>query len=197
VELAIIEVSARGVRVALGDGAPFWLPRSGPGIEWSAPPEIGAVVYVRVPAWLCAKHQQLQSFRYQRSMALYHPGTGLDPEKANGELPMAADNNDLRGALFKNDRKESDRHPDYKGDIVIDGRKFWLSGWIKEGKRGKFLSLAANPADEQRPAEPRQPERTNTYAQSTGRDDRQQQQRSAGGPTFREDDQIPFEMEWR
>lgn len=51
------------------------------------------------------------------------------------------DNRD-RGVLFKNDRKESNNHPDYTGSINVDGRDYWLSAWIKEGKKGKFMSLS-------------------------------------------------------
>jgi hypothetical protein len=68
------------------------------------------------------------------------------------------DNTD-RGVLFKNDRKEHDNHPDYKGSLNVNGVEFWLSAWIKEGARGKFMSLSIKPKDQQRQAEPprRQP----------------------------------------
>lgn len=56
--------------------------------------------------------------------------------------------NTNRGVLFVNDRKEKDTHPDRKGTINIEGREFWLSGWIKENDRGKFLSLSVTPKDE-------------------------------------------------
>jgi hypothetical protein len=56
--------------------------------------------------------------------------------------------NDMRGALFKNDRREKDTHPLYKGDCIINGQKFWISAWLKEGKSGKYMSLAFRPADE-------------------------------------------------
>ena len=46
------------------------------------------------------------------------------------------------GVLFKNDRKEKDTHPDYKGRIDIGGTEYWLSAWLKDGAKGKFMSLA-------------------------------------------------------
>jgi hypothetical protein len=194
VSVTVIDATAKGVQVVLGstDAPSFWLPRTHKAIIWSREPEPGETVTVKLPAWLIQKHGPLRLLRDQRSLSFAAP-VELDPIKGQEPIPMT-DSNDLRGALFKNDRKESDRHPDYKGDITIDGRKFWLSGWIKEGKRGKYLSLAAKPAEEQR--QEQQPERTNTYAAARGREP-DRQQRPAGGPTFRDDDQIPFGMEWR
>lgn len=58
------------------------------------------------------------------------------------------------GVLFKNDRKENDRQPDYQGSINVDGKEFYLSAWIKSGKNGKFMSLAIKPKEEQRRAPP-------------------------------------------
>jgi hypothetical protein len=57
---------------------------------------------------------------------------------------------DMTGALFRNDRKEKPTHADYRGDVTINGEKFWLSGWVKQGKNGKYLSLAARPVEEPR-----------------------------------------------
>lgn len=46
------------------------------------------------------------------------------------------------GTLFKNEKK-SDKHPDYRGKLIDENGKEWaLAAWIKEGKNGKFLSLA-------------------------------------------------------
>lgn len=68
---------------------------------------------------------------------------------------MAEYDNTNRGALFKNTKKESDNHPDYNGNINVDGAEFWLSAWIKEGKSGKFMSLSIKPKDA-KPAKPKE-----------------------------------------
>lgn len=68
-----------------------------------------------------------------------------------------------RGILYRNDRKEQDNHPDFKGSINVDGIDYWLSGWTKEGKEGskmegrKFFSLSIKPKEETtKPAPKRQ-----------------------------------------
>lgn len=54
---------------------------------------------------------------------------------------------DNSGTLFRNEKKEQPNHPDYTGQALIDAREYWLSAWIKEGKSGKFMSLALKPKD--------------------------------------------------
>ena len=55
---------------------------------------------------------------------------------------MEYDNNN-RGSLFKNDRKDDAKFLDYKGSINVDGIDYWLSAWIKVSKDGnKFMSLS-------------------------------------------------------
>ena len=53
------------------------------------------------------------------------------------------------GVLFSNDKREKESHPNYKGNIRVDGKDYWISGWIKEGKNGKFMGLAVSPKEEQ------------------------------------------------
>lgn len=68
---------------------------------------------------------------------------------------MTQYDNNLRGVLFRNDRKESDKHPDYKGSCEIDGAEYWLSAWIKEGQKGKFMSLSFQAKDDKPKPKPK------------------------------------------
>lgn len=57
--------------------------------------------------------------------------------------------NRLTGALFNNDRRTNDKQPNYRGSITLeDGKEYWVSGWIRDGRKGKFLSLALTAKDE-------------------------------------------------
>jgi hypothetical protein len=67
-----------------------------------------------------------------------------------GDTDMAKKfDNTNRGALFRNDDKDGERDRDYSGTLNVDGREFWLSGWIKSSKKtgSKFLSLSVKPKD--------------------------------------------------
>src|SRR6516165_8170020 len=54
---------------------------------------------------------------------------------------------DNSGILFRNEDKQKEKDRDYRGEITINGVEHWLSGWIKEGRKGKFLSLSIKPKD--------------------------------------------------
>jgi hypothetical protein len=49
---------------------------------------------------------------------------------------------DNSGIVYKNDKKEKDSHPDRTGYATIGGVDYWVSGWLKNGDKGPFLSLA-------------------------------------------------------
>ena len=54
--------------------------------------------------------------------------------------------NTNRGALFKNEDKETDTHPDYRGNVNVKGQDFYLDAWIKTSKAGKkYMSLSVKP----------------------------------------------------
>jgi|TARA_R110002020_G_scaffold207891_5_gene413475 uncharacterized protein (DUF736 family) len=57
------------------------------------------------------------------------------------------------GALFPNDRKEKESHPDFRGNINIEGKDYWIKGWKKSSKSGmKFMSLSVTPKEATKPA---------------------------------------------
>lgn len=67
---------------------------------------------------------------------------------------MAYDNTNS-GALFKNDKKASEKHPDYRGSINVNGVDFWLSAWLKTSQQGaKFMSLSVSPKEQEHAPQP-------------------------------------------
>ena len=75
---------------------------------------------------------------------------------------------DNSGILFRNEDKAKDTDRDYQGSLTIAGTEYWLSAWIKQGMRGKFLTLSAKPKE---------------------------QRTAAAAAEFA--DEIPFAPEWR
>lgn len=94
---------------------------------------------------------------------------------------MAYEQKPNTGSLFRNDRKESDTHPDYKGSALLNGVEHWLDAWINTAKDGsKYMSLKFKPKEARTP------------------------DGSQGAPMSREelDDDVPFAssdpaLEWR
>ena len=62
---------------------------------------------------------------------------------------------ELSGVLSRNDKRHNDRQPEYRGECTIDGVAYRISAWVKEGRTGKFFSMAFTPKEE----EPRRPTR--------------------------------------
>ena len=59
---------------------------------------------------------------------------------------MTYDNTN-RGTLGKNKRKEKDTQPEYTGKCDIDGKMYWINGWVKEANGSKFFSLSFKAQD--------------------------------------------------
>jgi hypothetical protein len=55
---------------------------------------------------------------------------------------MAYEQKPNTGTLFINDKKGNEKAPDRKGTVNIGGVTYQVAGWIKEGKKGPFLSLS-------------------------------------------------------
>lgn len=58
------------------------------------------------------------------------------------------------GAIFKNTRKQEDRHPDYKGQINVNGQLFDIALWVKrpDGKDPYFSASISEPYKKDEPA---------------------------------------------
>ena len=60
---------------------------------------------------------------------------------------MAFEQKEMSGSLFKNEKREKESHPTMTGSALIDGVEYWVSGWTKEGNKGKWISLAFKPKE--------------------------------------------------
>ena len=63
--------------------------------------------------------------------------------------------NEMRFALFKNDKDGNEKRPDYRGTMMIAGVEYDLSAWIKTSKNGnKFMAGQVQPRrDRTKPAQ--------------------------------------------
>jgi hypothetical protein len=55
-----------------------------------------------------------------------------------------------RGSIWKNEKKTTDKHPDFTGSLNVDGKDYWVSAWRrKEGAsdRAPALSFSVKPKD--------------------------------------------------
>lgn len=60
---------------------------------------------------------------------------------------MSGYDNTNTGALFAKD-PATERHPTWGGEVNIEGKEYWVSGWNKTSKSGmEFVSLAVKPKE--------------------------------------------------
>lgn len=64
---------------------------------------------------------------------------------------MAFTLKDGQGTLHRNDKGGVETRPDYRGQLMIGGATYEIAGWIKDGAKGKWLSLSAKVAEERAP----------------------------------------------
>ncbi len=70
---------------------------------------------------------------------------------------MAYEPKDGSGALFKNDKGDNPSRPDYRGDIMLGGVVYEISGWLKplpSDASNKFMSLSGKPKGARQSAPP-------------------------------------------
>ena len=52
---------------------------------------------------------------------------------------------DMTGVLFPVENKQSDKHPNLTGNVLIKGEKYYISAWTNTAKSGKkYISLKIN-----------------------------------------------------
>jgi hypothetical protein len=99
----------------------------------------------RVRGWL-----PRQGFEFLTNLAQQF-GAPAEPiilrDQQIGDYVMADKQYDNSGILFRNDDKNGERDRDYKGEATIGGVGYWMSGWVKEGKKGKFMIFSFKPKD--------------------------------------------------
>lgn len=59
-----------------------------------------------------------------------------------------------RGSIWPNRKKEKDTHPDFTGQINVDGKDYWVSAWKKKPDardNAPSLTFSVKPKDGQPP----------------------------------------------
>jgi hypothetical protein len=118
------------------------------------------------------------------------------------EIQMAGyEQKDMSGSLFKNQKKKTENHPDYTGQVLINGEQMWISAWVKESKKDgmKYFSLAFQPKDQQGQSPQRSGGGGGNFRPQSGQQSRGGQQQRGGNDRGGDrgfdkeiDDQIPF-----
>lgn len=99
--------------------------------------------------------------------------------------------NTNRGAIWKNNKKEKDTHPDFTGSLNVNGVDYWVNAWRRKddaGEKAPALSFTVREKDapSQEPAPRRAPPRQHPNDQI-----------STGHRNADMDDEIPFAPEFR
>lgn len=64
---------------------------------------------------------------------------------------MADYDNTNRGSIWKNEKKETEKHPDFTGSLNVEGKEFWISAWKRrpdQSEKAPALSFQVRAKDE-------------------------------------------------
>jgi len=68
--------------------------------------------------------------------------------------------NTNRGSIWKNHKRETDKHPHLTGTLNVEGKEFWVSAWVKDknaNPKAPELTLSIREKDKQDNIVPFQP----------------------------------------
>ena len=60
--------------------------------------------------------------------------------------------NTNRGSIWKNHKRETDKHPHLTGTLNVEGKEFWVSAWVKDkdaNPKAPELTLSIREKDKQ------------------------------------------------
>jgi hypothetical protein len=63
---------------------------------------------------------------------------------------MSEYDNTNRGSIWKNEKKETDSHPDFTGSLDVNGVDFWVSAWKRKSDanpKAPALSFSIKPKE--------------------------------------------------
>jgi hypothetical protein len=61
--------------------------------------------------------------------------------------------NTNRGSIWKNEKKETEKHPDFTGSLNVEGVEYWVSAWKRKpdaNAKAPALSFSVKPKDKQK-----------------------------------------------
>ncbi len=70
--------------------------------------------------------------------------------------------NTNRGSIWPNDKKETEKHPDFTGSLDVNGVEFWVSAWKRKpdaNPKAPSLSFSVKPKEERQPTDYAKPEK--------------------------------------
>ena len=93
--------------------------------------------------------------------------------------------NTNRGSIWKNDKKDTEKHPDFTGTLNVNGVEFWVSAWKRKAdasEKTPALNFSVKPKEDRGNQSPREGAGNQNFSS----------QGSSGGKFNDFDDDIPF-----